>query len=98
MLGRCVHLHTDFDGGDVGHLIHVLHGGVVHVPVVELHADPSLIGHNVGIGNDETVVTDDEPRAIGDGDFSSRKRMSVQTKEVKEFLLSRVKAPFVLIY
>lgn len=82
MLETLTHIHTDLDGGDVCYLIDVLHSGVVHLPVVELHSDASLIGHNVSVGNNETISADYEPRAIGHGDFSSRKRMSAH-KHIK---------------
>ncbi len=72
------HPRSDFDGGDVCHWIDVLHGGVVQVSVGELHADASLVGHNMSIGDDETIAADDETRAVGHGDFSSWKRVSVK--------------------
>lgn len=61
---RTAHLHTDFDGGDVCDLIHFLHGGVVDVPIVQLHTHASLIGHNVSVGHNQTIIADYEPRAI----------------------------------
>lgn len=92
------HLHTDFDGGDVCYLIDVLHSGVVHLPVVELHADASLIGHNVSVGNNETIIGDYEPRAIGQSDFSSRKRVSAQKNiDVSSVHLMQSRSNVVLI-
>lgn len=64
LLERAAHLHSDFDGGDVCDLIHFLHGGVVDVPIVQLHAHASLIGNNVRVGYNQTIIADYEPRAI----------------------------------
>lgn len=64
------HLRGDFDGGDVRHRVDILHRGVVHVSVGELHADAPLIGHDVSVGHDESVTADDEARSIGDGHLS----------------------------
>lgn len=72
------HPRTNFDGGDVRHWVHVLHGGVVRVPVGELHSHSPLVGHNVCVGDDEAVSADDEPRAVGHWDFPARERVPVE--------------------
>lgn len=58
------HLCRDFDGGDVGHWIHIFHGGVVRLSVGELHPDAFLVGHNVSVGYNETIAANDESRTI----------------------------------
>lgn len=65
------HLCSDFDGGNVCYWVNILHSGVVHLSVGELHTNTSLVGHNMSIGDDETITADNETRAIGHWDFSS---------------------------
>lgn len=72
------HPRSDFDGGDVRHWVHILHGGVVRVAVGELHSHSPLVGHHVSVGDDEAVAADDETRAVGHGDFSPRERVPVK--------------------
>lgn len=72
---------SDLDGGNVCHLIYILHSGVVHVSIGELHTDASLVGHNMGVSDDEAIAADNETRAIGHWNFPSWKRVSVKQKQ-----------------
>lgn len=78
LLQFAAHPRCDFDGGDVCHWINVLHGGIVHLSVGELHSDASLVGHNMSICDDETIAANNETRAIWHWDFSSWKWVSVK--------------------
>ena len=77
-LSPASHPRRDFDGGDVCNWINILHSGIVHVSVGELHTDAPLVGHNVRIGHDEAVTADNETRAIWHRDFPSWKWVPVK--------------------
>lgn len=73
------HPCSDFDGGNVCHWIDILHSCIVRVTIGEFHSYSSLVGHNVSIGDDESVAADDETWAVGNRDFPSRKRVPDKT-------------------
>ena len=73
-----VHLRIDFNGGNVSHLVDILHGGVVRFSVGQLDTHASLVGDNMGIGDDETVTGDDEARTIRHRDLSPGKWVPIQ--------------------
>lgn len=72
------HPCRDFDGGDVRHRVDILHDGIVRLSIGELHTDASLVGYNVGIGDDETIAADDKTGAVWHWDLSSWERVSVK--------------------
>lgn len=87
-LSLSAHLRGDFDGGDVGLRINILHSSAVRVSVGELHTDASLVGHNVSVGDDEAIAADDKTRPIRHGNFSSWERISVkEQKQLSDFVI-----------
>lgn len=64
------YIHSDFNCGNVCHGVDILHNGMEHGSIGELHTDAFLVGHHMSISEDETVAADDETRTIGHWDLS----------------------------
>lgn len=77
------YLGLDLDGGNVCHLVHILHHGVVHLAAGQPHPHAPPVRHHVSVGDNQPIRGHHKARAIGDGHLPAQEGMPARRAQVR---------------